>query len=460
MLTQHTVKIKYLIGELTPVYPPTLPSLPFYGEYLVSFFGEEERVPKLTKTVVEGAEPREKAFTLWCSDLPGFGAYVLPTGKRTYFVDYRNSGGVRRRLTIGRHGKLTAEQARKLAITTMAEAVKGEDPAEERATQRKSLTVSGLCERYLDAAERGLIMGKRNQPKKKSTLYIDKGRIARHINPLLGNKRVRDITNSDINRFIRDVASGKTAAVEKTDKKRGKAIVEGGKGTAARTAGLLGGILSFAVSEGIIPLNPAFGVKRPADARRARRLSNEEYRQLGKALDSATATEDRAQAITGIWLLALTGCRLGEISNLKWSEVDVAGSCLRLSDSKEGASVRPIGAAALEVIALAEKKKDCPFVLSGVRSNQAFGGMPGAWERIAKRANLAGVTPHTLRHSFASIAGDLGYTESTIAAMLGHAAGSVTSRYVHHLDAVLIAAVDKVAKSIQQIMNGSSVIPN
>jgi integrase len=316
--------------------------------------------------------------------------------------------------------------------------------------------VSGLCERYLDAAKRGLIMGKRSEPKKKSTLYIDKGRIARHINPLLGNKRVRDITNSDINRFIRDVACGKTATVEKTDKKRGKAIVEGGKGTAARTAGLLGGILSFAVSEGIIPLNPALGVKRPADARRARRLSNEEYRQLGKALDIAADEEERPQAITGVWLLILTGCRLGEITHLKWSEIDIAGSCLRLSDSKEGASVRPIGAAALEIIALAEKKKDCPFVLSGVHSNQAFGGMPGAFERIAKRANLTSVTPHTLRHSFASVAGDLGFTESTIAAMLGHAAGSVTSRYVHHIDTVLIAAVDKVANSIRDVMRNST----
>lgn len=409
-------------------------------------------MPKLTKTIVEAAAPRAKQFTLWCSDLPGFGVYILPTGNRTYFVDYRNSAGIRRRLTIGRHGKLTTEGARKLAIATMGEAVKGEDPAEERVTRRKSLTVRDLCDRYLDAAERGLIMGKGNRPKKSSTLYIDRGRIARHIVPLLGSKLVRDISQSDINRFIRDVASGKTATVEKTGKKRGKAIVEGGKGTAARTAGLLGGILSFAVSEGVIASNPARGVKRPADNHRTRRLSAEEYHQLGKALADAEEEAETAQGIAGVWLFALTGCRSGEITNLKWTEVDEAGSCLRLKDSKEGASVRPVGQRAFDLLATIEKKNGCPYVLAPVRGADAFGGMPGAWKRIAKRAKFQGVTPHTLRHSFASVAGDLGFTESTIAAMLGHAAGSVTSRYVHHLDSVLVAAADKVARAIHGMM--------
>ena len=61
-----------------------------------------------------------------------------------------------------------------------------------------------------------------------------------------------------------------------------------------------------------------------------------------------------------------------------------------------------------------------------------------------------------MRHSFASVAGDLGFTEPTIAALLSHAAGSVTSRYVHHLDAVLIAAADRVATSIYEMMTGTT----
>lgn len=404
---------------------------------------------KLTKSVVDAAAPREKQYTIWCSDLKGFGLFVQPSGARTYFVDYRNSSGVRRRMTIGRHGTVTAEQARKLAIATLGETVRGADPAAERSSRRGSITMKELCEQYLEAADKGLILGKGDRPKKGSTLYTDKGRVNRHIVPLLGSKLVKDIKAADVSKFIRDVAAGKTALVAKTAKKRGKSIVKGGLGTAARTAGLLGGILSFAVSEGIIERNPAEGVRRPADRRRTRRLNREEYRRLGETIEELAGGETD-QAILAVKLLALTGCRLGEIARLRWSEVDRAAQCLRLSDSKEGASVRPVGKVVLE--ALGEPSTGAACVMAGARKADSFGGLPKAWLRMVKRAGLVGVTPHTLRHSFASVAGDLGYSEPTIGAMLGHAAGSVTSRYIHHLDEVLVAATDRVSETIAEMM--------
>ena len=96
-------------------------------------------MPKLTKSIVDAATPREKQFTVWCSELKGFGVFVQPSGSRTYFVDYRNRDGARKRMTIGRHGKITADLARKFAIATLGETVKGGDPAEERIQQRKAL---------------------------------------------------------------------------------------------------------------------------------------------------------------------------------------------------------------------------------------------------------------------------------------------------------------------------------
>lgn len=355
-------------------------------------------------------------------------------------------------MVLGPHGKLTTEEARKLALMMLGDVLKGEDPAEERAKRRSSLTVSELCDNYLKAAERRLIFGKSGRPKKISTLATDRGRIERHIKPLLGTKRVRDVTQADVSRFVRDVAAGKTAVVQRTSKLRGKAIVEGGTGTATRTTGLLGGIFSFAVSEGVIQFNPARGVKRPSDNRRQRRLAAEEYRQLGEALIAVEADAECDQGLTATWLLALTGCRLGEVLKLTWSEVDEAGKCLRLIDSKEGASMRPIGQLVLDVLAQVAKREGCSFVLPAVRGDGIFGGMPGAWSRLMKRAKLEGVTPHTLRHSFASVAGDLGFTESTIAAMLGHATGSITARYIHHLDSVLLGAAGKVSENIHRMM--------
>lgn len=413
-------------------------------------------MPKLTKTIVDRAAPQAKQVTIWCGELKGFGVFIQPSGTRTYFVDYRNAEDVRHRMTIGRHGKVTCEEARKLAIAKLRAVVKGEDPAGERITRRQSLTVRELCEKYLAACEAGLILGKGSRPKKASTLYTDKGRINGHIIPLLGSRRVIDLKPADIKRFVKDVASGKTAKVRKTGKVRGKSIVRGGNGTATRTTGLLGGILSYAYDEGIIERNPAENVKRPAGAKKTRRLTPSEYGQLGVALATAEADGETRQLLDGIRLLALTGCRLGEIVNLKWTEVDEAGGALRFDDSKEGASVRPAGSAVFEALSKIERNRDCPTVLTPARQGQRFGGMSKDWKRIAKRADFEDATLHTLRHSFASVAGDLHYTEPTIAAMLGHAAGSVTGRYIHHLDSVLIAAADNVAVAIADYMSGET----
>lgn len=410
---------------------------------------------RLTKTFVDGLKGGDPGdYFIWDDLLPGFGVRVWPTGRKTYVAQYRASGRTRR-VKIGTHGALTVEEARKEAKGILGDVARGEDPQEDRITRRKSLTVADLADNYVKAAERGLIMGKGGRPKKASTLYTDRGRIERHIKPLLGRKLVIDVTPSDVARFIRDVTAGKTAVEAKTDKKRGKAVVEGGAGTAARTAGLLGGILSFAVSEGVIPINPATGVKRPADNKRERRLTAAEFKALGEALEGAELDCETWQAIAAVRLLALTGCRKGEIESLKWAEVDEDGRCFRLADSKEGASVRPIGRPVFDVLAKIDRKDDYTFVLPAVRGEGHFGGLPRAWDRIMARAKLEDVTAHTLRHSFASVAGDLGFSEPTIAAMIGHSAGSVTGRYIHHLDSVLVAAADKVARSIHAMMTGA-----
>ena len=409
---------------------------------------------KLTKRTVEAADIRPSDYFLWCDELPGFGIRIFASGRRSYLVQYRNAGRTRR-VTIGLHGPVTAEQARKEALSLLGQVAKGEDPAEDKAARRKSLTVAQLCTNYLADADKGLVLGRGGKAKKASSLVGDRGRVEHHIVPLLGTRLVQDLTRVDVQRLIRDVQAGRTAKSSQIEGRR-LVSVTGGASAAARVAGLLGGILSHAINEGIISSNLAHGVKRPADKKRDRRLSPEEFRALGRALSAAEATGDNWQSTTCIRLLCLTGCRLSEISSLRWAEVDIAGKCLRLADTKEGRSVRPLGVAALKLLSAIEKQSSGAFVVPTLRGQGSFTGTPDAIRRYTRRAGLEGVSAHTLRHSFASTAGDLGYGDSTIGAMLGHAGSTVTSRYVHHLDAVLIAAADRVSEAIAASMKGAT----
>jgi integrase len=417
---------------------------------------------KLTKRVVEAAEPRGRDYFLWDDDLPGFGCRVFSSGKRSYLVQYRAAGRTRR-VTIGLHGHLTAEEARKEAKGLLGEVAKGGNPADTRALDRAAITVADLCHRYLEAAEKGLILGKRKRPKKVTTLATDRGRIERHIKPLLGTRRVIDLTSADVTRFMREVATGKTKADVKTGK-RGRAIVEGGRGTATRTVGLLGGILSFAVSEGIRADNPARGVTRFADGKRRVVLKPGQYRNLGRALELAGQNGENPKAIAGVWLIALTGCRLAEVAKLRKREADRAGGCFRFADTKEDESIRAIGKRAFDVIDGLEASELTEFVLPGDRGSGHYTALPKAWLRIRQLSNssdcekehhLGNLTLHGLRHAFASVANELGYTEATRAALLGHAGiNSQTGDYTHHLDSVLIAAADRVSSKIRAMING------
>jgi integrase len=139
---------------------------------------------------------------------------------------------------------------------------------------------------------------------------------------------------------------------------------------------------------------------------------------------------------------------------LRWEEVYIESSCLRFADSKEGASVRPIGLPVVEYLDERGTKISKTYVFSGGGEDNSFGSFPNHWEKIFRNTALADVTPHVLRHSFASVANDLGFTESTIAALIGHARESVTSKYIHTLDAALIMAADTISGYIEGLLDG------
>lgn len=413
---------------------------------------------KLMKRTVDALDVTGKEYFVWDNEVPCFGVRVLPSGRKTYVIQYKvgGRGGETRRKALGQHGVITAEQARNEAKRWLADRAKGKDPIADHLANRKSETVEQLCRRYLEAAERRLVLGKRGQPKKASTLATDRGRIERHIIPLLGKKKVRDLGCADVARFIRDVTQGKTAADERTGP-YGRAIVKGGAGTAARTAGLLSGIIAFAVQDGVRADNPCHGVRKPGAGTRERRLDPDGYRALGEALNAFVATGGNQLAGAMARVLALTGMRLGEVLYLRRKEIDRNGRAFRLGNTKTGSSIRPLSLAALAVLDSVPTRADCPFAFPSPRGNGPYLGLRNAFRRIVSlRPELTGITPHTLRHSFASTASELGLTELTVGALIGHRTGSVTSRYVHPLDAVLIAAADRVATQIDRWMRGAT----
>ncbi len=167
------------------------------------------------------------------------------------------------------------------------------------------------------------------------------------------------------------------------------------------------------------------------------------------------ATQEKYTTIVDIVRqIALTGCRRSEMIGLKWAEADTESSCLRLEDSKEGESIRPIGLPVVEYLERRRTNSVGTYVFPGNGEDNAFGSFPNHWKHLFEDSALSDITPHVLRHSFASIANDLGFTEVTIAALVGHAKGSVTSKYIHTLDTALIMAADTIAGYIQGLLDG------
>jgi integrase len=397
---------------------------------------------------------------IWDSAVPGFGARRQKGAAVSYILMYRTHEGRLRRFTIGRHGApWTPDTARDEARRLLGEVVKGGDPAAEKLAARESKTIAELCDAYLIDAEAGRLLTRRGQAKKASTLAIDKGRIERHIKPLMGGLGVASVTRDDIEQFMHAVAEGKTAGRSKT-KPRGLARVRGGKVAATRSVGLLGGIFTYAVRRAMRPDNPAHGVRRFADRKRDRRLSDEEYAALGGALRQGEADGIWPAAIAAARFMALSGWRRGEVLSLRWPEIDFPRRTVTLTDSKTGQSVRPLSHSACDVLRSLPRMAD-ELVFPATRGNGPMTGFPKLWARIGKLGGLpADVTPHVLRHSLASLAADLGYSEPTIAALVGHTGRSVTSRYVHAADAVLLAAADAVANRTAVLMGDpKNVVP-
>lgn len=397
----------------------------------------DRRQSRITKRTVDAVPTPAKdagETRLWDPDLKGFFLRVYPSGRRVYALKYR-LGPAQRIFTIGTHGSpYTPEMARDAAQAALRRIAAGEDPATEKKEARHALTVSALIDRYVED-------GPATKPGKRvSTWTNDASNLKRHIRPLLGRKVANSVTKADAARAIRDIATGKTAVDEKTDKKRGRAIVRGGQGVARRTLTTASAMFAWGIEHGLVKANPFTSVGLGKAPVRERFLSREE---AGRLLDALNEVETKGAVNSAfcdaIRLLLLTGARKSEILGLTWSEVDFDRKVLVLPPERTKAGGHTgerriaLSPPALEILAkrTSEDAKPSDYVFRATRGAGHIIGIRRAFARACERAELSGVRIHDLRHSFASFAIADGASLFLVSKLLGHANARTTERYAH-----------------------------
>lgn len=377
---------------------------------------------RLTKRSVEGLAITDKDYLVWDRDIRGFGLRVYPSGKKTYLTQYR-AGRRTRRVTIGQHGVLTAEQARIEAKQLLAAVARGQDPSAIRHAKRHAPTIAGLCDRFLEDYV--------DQHCKPTTARDYRSIIRRFIRPQLGPIAIAEVTRADVVAFH-----------------------HGLRGTpyqANRAASMLSKLFNLAEDWGLRPAgsNPARRIKKFREEEKKRYLSDDEQMRLGETL--AEALEDGSEsiyAVSAILLLIYTGCRLSEILTLRWDYV--TNHHLELPDSKTGRRRIPLPREAYDILAELPREKGNPFVIIGDVRGERLVNLQKPWNRIRKRAGIPDVRMHDLRHTYASVAMQDGIDPFTLKEILGHKNLTTTLRYAHLADDAVQRAAGSVAARLSE----------
>ncbi len=349
-----------------------------------------------------------KDTVFWDSELSGFGVRVYPSGRKQYVVQTRAGGKAAKRVTVGRHGILTAEEARRRAALIVARIKAGEEPVPEppALALADGPTVGDLARQWLDEH-----VAVRCKPKTAEmyALIVD-----RHLLPAFGKVPALALDHARVTALHYSLRATPSMA--------------------NRTVDVLSRIWNAAEDRGQLPeaSNPCRLVVKNRERKRERFLSEEEFRRLGKTLAEAETRKGvSVHAVAAIRLLLLTGCRRNEILTLRWRDVDLEARELKLEDSKTGARVVPLSPEAADVLANIPRIEGNPWVIPGKLKGKRMRNLNDPWELICERAKIENARLHDCRHSFASRALALGEGLPMIGRLLGHTQVETTARYAH-----------------------------
>lgn len=360
---------------------------------------------KLTNTTIKNLRYEKtgnKADLRFDDELRGFGVRIYPSGRKAFFISYRNASGTKKRHTISDFGVFTSTQARKFAQDLLADTRRGNDPQVDRHEKRDELTFEELADRYLEEHAKD----------RKRSWKDDAQRLRDHLLPAIGKRKLSEITLSQLQRLHSRIKKEKTPA------------------TANRVAALVKHIFTKADEWHLINDNPSKHLKMfqeppPRDIF----LSPDQCRTLIEACDA-----DQNPFAAGLFKLAMyTGRRVGELLGARWADVDLDKGILTLPQTKVGErQFVYLNEPAAGVLHGLPRIEGNPFVIAGDVPGKPLIFYRRAWNRILKRTDIDPFPPHGLRHNYASTLVAAGVPLETVGHLLGHKNTVTTRKYAHH----------------------------
>ncbi|MBA3814862.1 MAG: site-specific integrase [Alphaproteobacteria bacterium] len=383
-------------------------------------------MPNLTKRFVESIIPDpQKLSQYWDSSLKGFGVIVLPSGRRTYCIQYRNQNRVLKRLKIGVHGQLTTEEARALARKHLASTAHGEDPSQDKKEIQALFGMQDLANDYIE---------RHGQKKREKSLKEDQKLLKNIIMPSLGTLKVAQVSRRDVESLHLRFKNTPYQA--------------------NRVVALLSKMFTLAISWGWRLDNPAQGIEKYQEEKRDRWLNDEELHRLWGILDK------HPENLTGyvFKFLLLTGARKSEALKATWDQFDfekgiwIKPSHLTKQKKKE---YLPLSDRALSLLeSLKKLTSESIYLFPGRKAGEPLKEIKKFWATVLKEAKLEDVRVHDLRHTHASHLVSSGLSLTIVGKLLGHTQASTTQRYAHLADDSLRKATEVFGNKVDQLMNG------